>query len=107
MKIARSTLLPFARLCLYSGFFTLLSFVAFSVVYHFTNPEVETFTRFFKNHAVWNWVQIKFLSWSALGLSLVFLATTVLASFIGFVCAIFAKVFHGKATEVLKSSLGG
>jgi len=52
-------------------------------------------------------VQFKFLNWGALWLSLVFIVTTVLASFVGFVCAIFAKVLHGKATETLKAGLGG
>jgi hypothetical protein len=77
------------------------------MVYHFTNPEVVTFTRSFKNHTIWNWVQFNFLSWSALKLSLVFIVATVLASFVGFVCAIFAKVLHGKATETLKAGLRG
>lgn len=107
MQIAKGTLLPFVKLCLYSGICTVLSFVSFSMVYHFANPDVETFTRFFKNHTVWKWVQFNFGSWGAFGLSLVFIATTVTASFVGFVCAIFAKVLHGKATETLKSGLGG
>lgn len=107
MKIAKGTLLPFTKFCLFSGIFTVLSFASFSMVYHFTNPEVVTFTNFFKNNALWNWVQFKFLDWDTLWLSLVFIVTTVIASFVGFVCAIFAKVLHGKATETLKAGLGG
>lgn len=106
MDIARGTLPKFAKLCIYSGTFTVISFVSFSAVYHFANPEVGTFARFFKNHALWNWFEFNFLSWGAFFGSLMFIVATILASSVGFVCAIFAKVLHDRAAKVLKAGIG-
>lgn len=105
MHIERGALPKFAKLCFYSGTFTVLSLACFSMVYYFTTPEVERFVNSLKMNALWNWVQHNFLDLSSLGLSLLFLITTVVASFIGFMSAIFAKVMHDRAQDVLKAGI--
>jgi len=63
MQIESGTLPKFAKLCFYSGTFTVISLACFSTVYYFTTPEVERLVNFLKNDALWNWVQYKFLRW--------------------------------------------
>lgn len=54
MHIERGALPKFAKLCFYSGTFTVLSLACFSMVYYFTTPEVERFVNFLKMNALWN-----------------------------------------------------
>lgn len=102
MNLSKGTFPKFIKLCVYSGIFTVISFVCFSTVYYLTNPEVETFTRFLKSNALWNWVQFNILNTESLMTLLAVLVSTTLASAVGYVSAIFAKAFHDEAKEVIK-----
>lgn len=106
MKIAKGTFPPFVRLCCFSSVFTAFSYASISMVYYFTNPEIERLARFLKHHALWNWVQFNFFSWRMFFLSVTLVIATFFASAIGLVSAIFAKVLLDRATNVLKSGLG-
>ncbi len=106
MEIQKEALSKFTKLCFLSGVLTALSFASLSVVYYFTTPEIERFTNFLKNDAVWNWFQFKFLRWDSFWLSIAFIVTTVAGSFVGLICAIFAKVLHDRAKKTLDSGLG-
>jgi hypothetical protein len=105
MKTSKKAFKRFLKLCLYSGIFTVFSFVSFSVLFYFINPEIEIFTRFLKDGALYNWFAYNVFDLRSLSLLIGFALLSAVLSTIGYATAILAKVVHDKAVETIKSCL--
>lgn len=105
MNVSKEVLKKFFTLCLCSGIFTVLSFLCFSVLFYFGNPEVEIFVRFLKNNAIYNWFAYNLFDLRSFSLLAGFSLMAALLSTIGYAAAILAKVFHDKAVEAIKPDI--
>ena len=105
MKLARGTLRPFAKYCLYSGIFAVFSFAFFAMVYHFANPEAAKFVQAVKSNRLSAWFALNFSSCTLAFWSVLFLLATIVSATLGFATGIFAKVFNDKAAETLKAGI--
>ena len=105
MKLKLQALPKFLKLSFLSGAYASLSFSAFAMVAYFTAPEIERLTKFLKSSSLGSWFAYNFLDLNALWLSLFFILMVLLASFIGFVSGIVAKITYEEAESAFKGCL--
>jgi len=103
MEISKKSLLLFLKHSFAGGFFGVVSFVAFFVVYYGLKPEIEVFFNFYESDNVGLWVKDNFLNIYDFFLNIIFIITGIILSSIGLISAMLYKSFSGKALKILDS----
>jgi hypothetical protein len=105
MRIDTATLKKFFHHIIFSGIFTCLSAISFSVVLDFATPELEIFKNFYYGGNLLSWFKYYAFDLKALSLYSALLLISIILSVVGLTTTILAKYFYDKASDVLKRGI--
>jgi hypothetical protein len=105
MRIEIATLKKLFPHIIYSGIYTCLSVISFSIVLNIATPELETFKNFYYNGNLSTWLNQYVFDPVALAFYITMLFISIILSTIGLTSVIFAKHFHDRAKDILKNEI--
>ena len=106
MNLSTQQLISVIKKSLVSGTFGVFSFICFFLTYNILEPRLEIFMRFFDSNNLLMWVHHYLSDLESIVSTLCVLASSAIVATMGLFNAIFAKSFHDKAVEALKSEIG-
>ena len=88
-----------------SGAFAVISFISFFFTYHYMNPKLDVFMRFFSSDKLHLWVNFNLTEIDTILLTLSFIVFSIILSTVGLLSAIIAKSYHDKTVDFIKGQI--